>query len=547
MNETDGSAPVLQVSGRSFAARTATFSAGELSMSAPAVLFAADSTDDFGNEFETLLTARKIETAKVQFVSSQNSMFHGERVSGIAKSCVVLPNAIPFSSSLVGVAKASKPGKAEHVFISTAAPEEMAGVLDRNSAIYVMANAAELAKFPDQLALAITNMRRLVGWRKLIYVPGVARQSNLALLFYAGADVVDSLITEMDTARGIAHIDGEELDAGTLDGGICHCTACASRQAEFLQWHNRFQLLDELNRVRLAIRRGKIRELAERRAVQSSWNVQFLRCLDTSHYDYFERVCANTGGSIFASSETSLRRADIIRYVKHITSRYVPPAGMKIALLVPCSRRKPYFRSKSHRIFREAVGHSRVAPAVHMLTVTSPLGIVPEELETVYPAAHYDIPVSGQWSEEEKSRTVGMLLELLKKRGYEMIISHLEDERDFVNASLTTAGVQFMDTSNGRTRERASLERLRSVLDTASVNDAPAWRERNRQFLLNMASYQFGRPGAALLEGALSAGRYPNLRIMRDGAQLGMLTEARGLISLTLDGAERIHRAVPGY
>ena len=39
---------------------------------------------------------------------------------------------------------------------------------------------------------------------------------------------------------------------------------------------------------------------------------------------------------------------------------------------------------------------------IHEVIITSPLGIVPRELEIVYPAASYDIPVTGIWEGYEK-------------------------------------------------------------------------------------------------------------------------------------------------
>ena len=39
--------------------------------------------------------------------------------------------------------------------------------------------------------------------------------------------------------------------------------------------------------------------------------------------------------------------------------------------------------------------------SVHQVMVTSPLGLVPRELEEQWPAAHYDVPVTGQWDDDE--------------------------------------------------------------------------------------------------------------------------------------------------
>ena len=41
--------------------------------------------------------------------------------------------------------------------------------------------------------------------------------------------------------------------------------------------------------------------------------------------------------------------------------------------------------------------------------VTSPLGLVPRDLEEVWPAGHYDIPVTGDWTRDEINRVTKMI------------------------------------------------------------------------------------------------------------------------------------------
>ena len=56
-----------------------------------------------------------------------------------------------------------------------------------------------------------------------------------------------------------------------------------------------------------------------------------------------------------------------------------------------------------------------------------------------------------------------------------------------------------------------------------------------------LASYQFGKKTAEqLLKNCKIRGKYPYQKIMQNSNQLGMLTEERGLISLTINGAEII-------
>ena len=81
----------------------------------------------------------------------------------------------------------------------------------------------------------------------------------------------------------------------------------------------------------------------------------------------------------------------------------------KVMILLPCSARKPYRLSKSHSQFRRAIA-STGCPEVMM---TSPFGLVPRDLEDVWPAANYDVPVTGEWSKDELEWVQRMLLALV--------------------------------------------------------------------------------------------------------------------------------------
>ena len=55
------------------------------------------------------------------------------------------------------------------------------------------------------------------------------------------------------------------------------------------------------------------------------------------------------------------------------------------------------------------------------MIVTSPLGLVPRDLEEVWPAGHYDIPVTGDWSIDELERVTSMIDALLENNDYRVI------------------------------------------------------------------------------------------------------------------------------
>jgi archaeosine synthase len=182
--------------------------------------------------------------------------------------------------------------------------------------------------------------------------------------------------------------------------------------------------------------------------------------------------------------------------------------------------------------FREALVASGRYDQVHEVIVTSPLGLVPRELELFYPAQDYDIPVTGHWDKDEKKMAEEMVAWLVESQRYDLVISHLGDEREPVNSVLR----DFVDTSGGSPGSRESLSRLETTLKERVPERASP--ERATDDMRSVCRFQFGPAGEALCDGTHIHGRWPNFKILMGVTQLGMLTGDRGMISLTLEGAE---------
>ena len=60
----------------------------------------------------------------------------------------------------------------------------------------------------------------------------------------------------------------------------------------------------------------------------------------------------------------------------------------EIAIFIPCSVRKPYSRSPSHQLIRMIISQV-LDPSQYHIVVFGTCGIVPAELEDMYPYAHY--------------------------------------------------------------------------------------------------------------------------------------------------------------
>ncbi len=398
------------------------------------------------------------------------------------------------------------------------------------SEIIVLGNSFEYRRDARQFAAAMVALRGAAGHKRLVYAPGLMDVSNLALLAYMGVDLVDTSLLQYRSSR---------MEVSMAEGAISAkeakwVGATKPDEAYALSLDNAAK---ELKLVRHMINKQRLRELVEMRIHASPWLVSALRIFDESHYDFQEKYFPVIGPRFYCNAKQSLSRPDILRYRKRIMERYVRPADKKVLLLIPCSAKKPYYSSKSHQAFKRVLTSLSNFDVVHEVIITSPLGAVPRELELFYPAAQYDIPVTGHWDREE----VAMVQEMVKRIvsfGYDHIICHLGDESEFVLPVLD----EFVDTTKSAScTSKDSLDRLYEVLQKycSEYPRVPRGVDRANS-MRSSAIFQFGEVGSALTEGCEVSGSYPYSRFMQGKTQMGMLTPDRGMISLTLDGAERI-------
>jgi archaeosine synthase len=400
-----------------------------------------------------------------------------------------------------------------------------------------LANGPEFARDPRDFAAAVAGEREEIGPAKVLGVTGLATPGNLAVLVYAGIDLVDSSRILLDSARGMFHTADGPVAVAEADRGACGCAACV--HGLDLRAHNELALHRELLLVRNHIAHGHLREQVERRIANDPWNTAVLRHLDLRHGGLLESYTPVAGGEILAYSHESLNRPEVVRFRNRIRARYSKPPSAKVLLLLPCSARKPYSASRSHRRFREAILAGGNSSVVHEVIVTSPLGLIPRELERFYPARAYDIPVTGDWSHDEAAMVTEDLQAYLAANKYDAIVAHLGAESSIVQQAVPEATL----TAKGRPTSDESLAALSKALREITASSASVPRGRRfAEELANIGRFQFGDPGQSLVEGAEFRGRLPNVRLRKHGAQVAMLTD-RGMLSLTLEGGRLLSEA----
>ncbi|ESP88785.1 archaeosine synthase subunit alpha [Candidatus Halobonum tyrrellensis] len=429
--------------------------------------------------------------------------------------------------------------------VSSDAPDA-AGAADAPVDAYALSDAQGFVGHASAFVDAVVGVREAVPADTALYLAGVATPANVSTLVYAGVDLVDDKRVRVKGSQGKYLATDGEYFLEDLDELPCACPACAVPRAEFdraaCEEHNVNALTAELRRVRRRVRDGRLRDYIEGQARHDQWLTATFRELD-QQYGYLEqRTPVVRGADLSAASSDTIRRVEIQRFAERVTTRYRNRFRNPL-VLVPCSARKPYSESQSHAQFHDAIQYRG-----HLASMTSPIGVVPQELELTYPAQHYDTVVTGRWSEDEKRFVADVLERYLERNDYPRVIAHVPDEgyRDICERVASRVEVPFEYTVSEHPTTTESIGNLMATLDGELKYTK---RERQHNTVRAIADYMLGDgAGDDLFGDIATTSRYPKLQV-RDpdgtdadgsgGEQLATMVPTYGVLAFTLAGARR--------
>ncbi|MEF8830333.1 MAG: archaeosine synthase subunit alpha, partial [Halobacteriales archaeon] len=309
---------------------------------------------------------------------------------------------------------------------------------DHGADASVLSGAPGVVGHGEAFVEAVVAVREAIPDDSALLLSGVATPGNVATLAYAGVDLFDAHAAAIAGTEGRYLAEDGERPADELSELPCTCEACRSATPETFDRedcadHNVARLEAALATVRERIRAGRLRDYLEAQARHEQWHTATLRELD-QQWGYLEqRTPLIRDVEMTAASGDTLRRVEIRRFADRVASRYRARFDEPL-VLVPCSARKPYSESQSHEQFHDAIQYR-----AHKVSMTSPIGVVPQELELTYPAQHYDAVVTGRWTEGEKTFVADVLARYLERNEYPRIIAHVPEGgyRDVVERVAT--------------------------------------------------------------------------------------------------------------
>jgi archaeosine synthase len=327
---------------------------------------------------------------------------------------------------------------------------------DLSPDIVVLTDAVQLASQPGKLPLALLTLKhRFPG--ALLWAPGLGGPDNLAALAVMGVDLVDLARCRQASAHGVLltqngprhPLDHEDV---SMPGQLYH-------------------MMKAIDEVRAAIGQGTVGTLAIRQSSSSPRMVEHLR----RHQDLMQErdgvLASHVSSDVVLESYTAPMLNDplIADWQRFMMEEYEAPSPVRnVMIFLPCSARKPYRLSKSHGQFFRAINST----GCHEVMMTSPLGLVPRDLEDVWPASNYDVPVTGDWTGDELARVRTMLTSLVERTGYKRVINHTGMDLSFLS-------VDVVDTRQGAgATHYDALERLREAVKSA-VSDFELRNQKN--------------------------------------------------------------------
>ena len=392
-----------------------------------------------------------------------------------------------------------------------------------NPSIIVLVDSVQLASQPGKLVKAIHVLKNKFPG-SLLWTPGIGGPDNAAVLNWFGVDIFDLSRSRMCNSAGvILSENGPRIPDDSM-------SETATMEVQIQHWKQ------SIASIKSNLKNGTLRSLVDKQSLNSPNLVEHLRNHDKICSEQLGLLSSHVDNDkiLDCSSPNTLNDPVVKEWCDFISNQYKAPNGLdNVLILLPCSARKPYRLSKSHGRFIRAINSN----SCHEVMVTSPLGLVPRDLEEIWPASHYDIPVTGDWSNDELIRTQTMLDSLLSRHGYNLVINHSSME-------LKTGDVELIETRNGLSPSSSeALDNLSKSVKEAIQRFNVNKRRNNHLLMDTFASVSRKQlNNDKWLEGVSIRGKPPFWRLEKDNVQVAIWSIDRRGFSFSKSAIEILHQ-----
>lgn len=392
-------------------------------------------------------------------------------------------------------------------------------------------------------------------------------------LIYLGFDLIDSSYMMYLSAENFYNTTEDLLPIYKLKDLPCPCIACSGKLKKLLQdkysqekillitLHNLISAKIYMNKIKQFLDTEDYRSFLEKTTHDDPLLYSSLKTLDKEFFENLrlETPLLSTSTLVKCIGPISYHRPDFKEFRDRVVKNFIPEPWTKLIIILPCSAKKPYSESKSHKKFYKVIRKFPEFPDFQEFILTSPLGAIPRQLENIYPVNSYDIPVTGDWDQEEIYISAEMLTSLLNKYNNAIpIICHLKEGgySSIIEEVINKVDQKFYFTeSDDNLTSKNALKSLEEKIETLKNSKIGVLNPSTLQTLITnswirkfikIADYQYGAGSGMKLfaNGAKMRRNRTKTKIeiidQKSNESIGNFDLNKGQIELTIAGAERL-------
>lgn len=254
----------------------------------------------------------------------------------------------------------------------------------------------------DVLVDMIMTAKMNLPFDRPLHLFGAGHPFMFSLAVALGCDLFDSAAYALYARDNRYMTENGTHRLNELEYFPCACPKCGGttpkqvlelkqeQRTSFLAEHNLYVCSAEMKRVKQAIKDGRLWEHLEMRAHAHPALLQALRTL-SKYEEYVEKhspTIKNSG--LFFFNSISLMRPEVVHYRKMLAERYSKPKQAETLLLMAQTDRKPFHKSKEYKKVASALRLREEKDVIHTCFYAAPFGVIPIELDEVYPLSQYE-------------------------------------------------------------------------------------------------------------------------------------------------------------
>ena len=263
-----------------------------------------------------------------------------------------------------------------------------------------------------------------------LHLFGAGHPFMFSLAVALGCDFFDSAAYALYARDGRYMTETGTFRLNELDYFPCTCPKCTKTTPKqalelppkerevFLAEHNLYVCAAEMRRIKQAIRDGRLWEHMEMRAHSHPALLTAVKRL-VKYRDFIEKHSPSTKPSgLFFYNQLSLIRPEVVRHQKLLTERYTPPKQAETLILLPQTQTKPFHKTQQYKQIMKNL--KQQTTETHTCFYAAPFGIVPIELDEVYPLSQHETatPLDNETIEYVANRTA----DYIKQANYKTVM-----------------------------------------------------------------------------------------------------------------------------